>query len=465
MEAATPAGEQPTNRRWVMFSLACGTSWFLYLHRYTWGIIRVQLRDEYNFSNTTLGSIEACFNFTYTAGQIPSGILADLFGSFMLLGVIILAWSLILPLFGLTGNVFGLGALRMLFGASQAGCYPHLAKITRNWIPLSSRTTCQGIVASFFGRFGGAMSSIILATLLMGVCGLSWRWALVVMAAAGVLFTVIFFLFFRNTPEEDPQVNAAELDLIREVEEGKEFDGSSGAVLKFGQAIRNRSMAVFIFQQFMNAGADFFYISLTASYFIDRGFGYINLGWLIALPLFGGAIGGLVGGVLNDLLIKRTGSRRWSRTAVGFTGKFIAAGMMLVAINQENGYMAAGGFFVVKFFTDWSQPTVWGTCTDMGGRCSASVFSLINTAGGIGGITMTLFAGVFLDYFTTEMIVDGASKLVTNYDPLCMVVAGMYLLSALSWFFIDCTNRLDVPGSAGEESMDDQEGLSSNTED
>jgi len=443
-----------------MFSLACGASWFLYLHRYTWNIIRVELRDEYEFSNTTLANLHACFSFTYTAGQIPSGILGDLFGSFLLLGVIILAWSLVLPLFGLTGNVFGLGALRMFFGASQAGCYPNLAKVTKNWIPLSSRTTCQGIIASFFGRFGGAMSPIIMATLLMGVCGLSWRLALVVMAAAGVLFAVIFFLFFRNSPEEDPEVNQAELDLICEGEEA-----GSGAILRFGQAIQNRSMVVFIFQQFLNAGADFVYISLMGSYFIDRGFGYAAVGILASLPLFGGAIGGLVGGVLNDLLIARTGNRRWSRTAVGFTGKFIAAGMMLVAISQENGYMAAGCFFVVKFFTDWSQPTVWGTCTDMGGRCSASVFSIINTAGGIGGITMILFAGPFLDYFTTETIIDGATKLVTDYNPLFMIVAGMYLLSALSWFFIDCTNRLDKPGSAGEESMDDQEDLSLDTED
>ena len=456
MKTVAPPGERPTNRRWVMFSLACGTSWFLYLHRYTWNIVRVALRDDYDFSNTTLGTLEACFNFTYTVGQIPSGILGDLFGTFLLLGIIILAWSLVLPLFGLTGSVYGLGALRMFFGASQAGCYPNLAKVTKNWIPLSSRTTCQGIIASFFGRFGGAMSSIIMATLLMGICGLSWRWALVVMSAAGVLFAVTFLLFFRNSPEEDPKVNQAELDLIREGEEEEEEE-ESGAILHFGQAIRNRSMAVFIFQQFMNAGADFIYVALMGSYFIDRGFGYAAVGILASLPLFGGAIGGLVGGVLNDVLIARTGSRRWSRTAVGFTGKFVAAGMMLVAISQSNGYMAAGGFFMVKFFSDWSQPTVWGTCTDMGGRCSASVFSIINTAGGIGGITMVLIAGPVLDYFTEWQIIGWFVKRVTDYNPLFMIVAGMYVLSALSWFFIDCTNRLDGARSSDEENRDDLE--------
>ena len=78
---------------------------------------------------------------------------------------------------------------------------------------------------------------------------------------------------------------------------------------------------------------------------------------------------------------------------------------------------------------------------------------------------MLLFAGPFLDYFTTETIIDGASKLVTDYNPLFMVVAGMYVLSALSWFFIDCTNRLDKPGSAVEEYIEHLEDLSSGSED
>jgi ACS family glucarate transporter-like MFS transporter len=478
--ATTPA----TNKRWVMFSLACGASWFLYLHRYTWQFIRLELRNEYDFSNTTLQSLQACFSFAYTIGQIPSGILCDLFGSVIFLTVIIAGWSLVLPLFGLTSNVFGLGALRVAFGATQAGCYPNLAKVTRTWIPLRYRTTCQAMIASFFGRLGGAISPLIFSTLLIGTLAMSWRGALIVMSVMGLLFALVFWRLFRNSPEEDPDVNEAELELIREGDETTEDTGQN--VLRFGQAIRNRHMLAFIIQQFMNAGADFIYITLMATYFYDLGFDPIAIGILASLPLFGGALGGIVGGVLNDSLIRRTGNRRWSRTAVGFTGKFIAAGVMLIAIQQTNGVMAGIAFFVVKFFTDWSQPTVWATCTDMGGRYSASVFSIINTAGGVGGMVMILAAGPILDGFTdvtaaydnTEMIqrdyvtaatvaasggtvmsmnsgpmmglatvnaiaAHGPVRKLTNYKPLFLIVAAMYLLSALSWFFIDCTTRLD----------------------
>ena len=39
---------QPTGRRWAIFVLACSTSFFLYLHRYTWNFIGPQLKDEYD---------------------------------------------------------------------------------------------------------------------------------------------------------------------------------------------------------------------------------------------------------------------------------------------------------------------------------------------------------------------------------------------------------------------------------
>ena len=68
---------------------------------------------------------------------------------------------------------------------------------------------------------------------------------------------------------------------------------------------------------------------------------------------------------------------------------------------------------------------------------------------------MILFAGPFLDYFTVESNVDGVIKLVTDYNPLFMVVAGMYVLSAVSWFFIDCTDKLEVQTITDDESPDD----------
>lgn len=451
-EITTP--DRPTNVRWLMFALACMTSWFLYLHRYTWNFIRPELKSEYDFSNTQLESIYTAFSITYGLGQIPSGIICDFFGPHFFLGVIIALWSLMLMSFGSAGSIGGFSGIRMIFGATQAGCYPSLSKVTRLWCPLKTRTIAQGIIASFFGRSGGAMSSIIMATLLMGLLGLNWRTALVVMGGVGLLFAGLFLWLYRNEPENDPRVNDAELELILE---GEVPTKEGPRVMPIRRALRNPSLLVLILQQTMNAGADGIYTFLMGSYFREaKNIDDVAIaGLLVSLPLWGGALGGVAGGFVNDGLIHLTGSRRWSRAIAGFSGKFVACIMMFIAISQTSGLAAAWCLFVVKFFTDWTQPTVWGTCTDMGGRYSATVFSIINTSGSVGGIITVPIFGIVLDRYTRTELIEGVQQSVTNYTPVFVIVAGMYLVSAFCWFFINCTNSLDTedPISRSKEAL------------
>ncbi len=444
---STPANtslpeETPTNRRWVMFGLAAGTSFMLYLHRYTWVMVQPELKAEFGFSEQQLGGLYTLFNVTYALGQIPGGIVCDLFGPHMFLGVIIALWSLAMPAIGLTGSMTGLGASRLAFGAAQAGCYPSLAKMTRLWFPLKGRTVLQGLIASFFGRSGGAISTVVFGFML-GV-GLSWRSSLVILSAIGLMFALLFYRLCRNRPEDDPSTNQAEVDLICE---GETDNADTPRVLPFRRAIRNRSLLVFIVQQFMNAGADYVYSALMASYFIEaRGVSdKIVLGLLASLPLWGGALGGVAGGFINDGLISLTGKRRLSRSLVGFSGKVIACVCLYMSITHADPMTGAWLLFATKFFSDWTQPTVWGTSTDMGGRYSATVFSIINSSGSAGGVVTPLVGGFLLDRYATQEVVVGQMTKIINYEPVFLMVGIMYMISGVCWLFIDCTNSLDRP--------------------
>ena len=172
---------QPTRVRWLIFALACGSSWFLYLHRYTWNVISPFLESDLGLSKTEQGFIFGFFTYTYGFLQIPSGILCDWMGPHFFLGIAIVLWSLLVPLYGIAGGQPGLIAVRLAFGASQAGAYPALSKVTGTWFPVKTRTIVQGWVATFFGRSGGAMSSIIMGTVLIGFFKLDWKWALLVL--------------------------------------------------------------------------------------------------------------------------------------------------------------------------------------------------------------------------------------------------------------------------------------------
>ncbi|MBM84107.1 MAG: hypothetical protein CMJ78_26435, partial [Planctomycetaceae bacterium] len=215
-DASLLSDQRPTRVRWIIFMCACMTSWFLYLHRYSWLIVGPALQQEYGFDETELSFIYTAFNITYGIGQIPSGIVCDLMGPHIFVGILIAVWSLSLPLIGIGGNKLGLAASRLLFGLGQSGAYPSLTKVTQLWFPKSKRTIVQGWVATFFGRGGGAMSPIIMATILMGYFGLGWRASLGILSACGFIFAVLFLILVRNSPDVDSRVNDAERSLIRD---------------------------------------------------------------------------------------------------------------------------------------------------------------------------------------------------------------------------------------------------------
>src|SRR5439155_4278414 len=76
-----------------------------------------------------------------------------------------------------------------------------LTQMTRQWFPLAIRTSVQGTVAAL-GRIGAACSPVIVATLLMGILGLTWQAALLVLALLGVALAAAFWLL---VPDRPPQ--------------------------------------------------------------------------------------------------------------------------------------------------------------------------------------------------------------------------------------------------------------------
>ncbi len=428
-------------RRSTIFALSASASFLLYLHRYTWNLVRPELQAEYNLSNSQLETLGSAFFLPYAAGQIPGGILCDLFGPHLFLVAIILIWSILLPLHGLSGNYWSLLGVRAGFGLSQAACYPALSKVTRSWFPLRGRTQIQGWIASAFGRGGGAMASIVMGVLLMDTLGLSWRNALVVLSIVGMLFAAAFFFLFSNAPEAsspkarksktgDPAPQSSVLE-------------SNKKVLPFSVALKNRSYVVLLFQQFLNAGSDVVFALILGSYFKSLGVeNNATLGLLVSLPLWGGAIGGIFGGYANDWAIARFSNRRICRSAVAGIGLGLGGLIVLLAVASPQPTYVAIGLLLARFFCDWNQPTVWGTCTDLGGRYSATVFGMNNMVGNLGAFLTPFAVGILLDYFSTFSAVDGKQVRDTNFVPAFVLCGGMMLAASFCWIFIDCTNTI-----------------------
>lgn len=290
------------------------------------------------------------------------------------------------------------------------------------------------------GKIAWTLTPIVLATFCLCLWLFKLNWMTLLLLVVGlVLFfrpsvtAVVQSLFSKNHDSEQTSKTLAE----------NAPQKPKKKVLKFAQAAKHRSYQLLVFQQFANAGGDIVYTSVLGSVFAAKGVTIAEMGVYASLPLFGGAIGGYVGGYLNDIAIRVLKSRRWARSFMGFLGKAIAAVCLFMAISQESAESLAWGLFIVKFFSDWSQPTVWGTCSDLGGKNAGTVFSIVNTTGQVGALTIPLVVGPMLDHFSTMQMINGEAVRITDYGPMFVLVAGLYMVSAITWLFINCTKPIE----------------------
>jgi len=429
----------PTKTRWLIFALACGLSFLLYLHRYTWGIVKAALSEEYGWDKTTLGYLDSAFMFSYSLGQIPGGMLGDWFGPRTVLTLMILFWSGGMAGMVFARNLIGMIFFRLLFGLGQAGCYPNLSKITKAWFPPDVRSAVQGWVASFSGRMGGAVSYALFASVFMAGLGYSWRSATLLFSALGIVAAILFWFLFRDSPRLHPWTNSAEADLILR---GDELAGNVvGTRLNWSVAMRSLNLWMLLFQQFTCAFVDNVFSSWVPLFLMEqRDVNISTAGLMAAMPLIGGALGGMVGGSLQNELIRQTGNRRWSRRSVGLIGNLLSTILMLVVVGVSGHYAIITTFFFLKFFADWAQPTTWATATDIGGSNTASVFASINTAGSLAGFVAGPIMGGIVDYFS-----GGDPKSSTGWSVLFGTLSAIYLASALSWLWIDCERPIESP--------------------
>ncbi|MBI3865269.1 MAG: MFS transporter [Planctomycetia bacterium] len=442
---------EATRIRWLVFVLASGTSFLLYLHRYTWGILKVSVGDEFGWDNQELGWLDSAFMVSYAGGQIPGGMLGDWFGPRIVLSGMILVWSLSMGGMALARGFASMTTARVLFGFAQAGCYPNLSKVTKVWFPVPDRTAVQGWVASFFGRMGGAAAFILLGTIMLGEWKLPWRTALGWLTVVGCVFTAAFALLFRNTPRTHPWANKAEADLIT-------LGDASAAVatrslMNWNAVLRSRVVWALLFQQFTCAFVDNFFSAWLPLFLRKvKGVEMTGTGWMAALPLIGGAIGGMAaGGMLQGWLIHKTGNRRWSRSGIGLVGNLLAGACLFASLAFDSATQIVWIFFGLKFFADWAQPTCWGAITDMGGRSAASLFALVNTSGSLAGFAAGPVMGFTIDYFG-KRLGSGAPNDPAGWTALFVMIGVVYIASALSWLFIDCTQVVDCePGAAATE--------------
>jgi len=398
----------------LLFFLAIIT----YLDRVCISVAGPRIQEDLHISPEGWGWVVGVFVIAYGVFEIPSGYLGDRIGPRQVLTRIVLWWSAFTSLTGLAANYFFLLFTRFCFGAGEAGAYPNCSVAISRWFPVTQRARAWGIIW-MASQIGGAISPLLVVPIQMRY---GWRASFFVFGLLGVIWAVVWYRWYRNTPQEMPQVSQAEIAELGDTS----FHAHQG--LPWRRALRSRNLQAILAVGMAHGYGGYFFLSWLHTY-LEKGRGFSEQDLLLSTaPFILGAGANLCSGFASDALVRRVGLK-WGRRAIGMTGLGASALFTIAAILSANKFLALTFLSLSFAGITFNQPMVTVVCLDIARKYAGTVTGLMNTVVQIGSFLSSVLFGYLV-------------KGTGSYDFPLIPMAIFLSLGAMLWLKIDPTEEL-----------------------
>jgi ACS family glucarate transporter-like MFS transporter len=399
----------------------------LYVDRICVSAAKDDITHDLGLTDKQFGWVLSAFALGYALFQTPSGWLADRFGPRRILAAVVASWSLFT---GLTGAMTGYVAMlvvRFLFGAGEAGGFPGMARAVYSWVPMKERGFVTGLNFSG-GRLGGALALVLLPWMIRA---LGWRNMFQVLMAAGLVWAVAWYAWFRDEPAGHPRIRREELDYVLQ---HRQPPSPGASRLPLGAMLGSGNLWLAMAQYFASNFTFFFMLSwlfpyLKETYQLDP----VTAGWYSASTFLAGACGNLASGRVVDL-IYRSGRWKLSRRLPAMVGFALAAAGVVIAAQVTSVGWAVLWLSVAVFGADMTLAPSWAFCTDIGRRHAGAVSGTMNMAGNLGSFVTTLAFPYLLDW-------------TGSHVAFFYVAAALNVLAALLWLAARPEQPLEEPAA------------------
>ena len=408
----------PTRARHIVIAFAVALAIITYVDRVAISVAVPFIRQDLGLTPVQMGWALAAFAWAYALFEIPGGWMGDRIGPRRVLMRIVLWWSVFTAATGWAWNGMSLIVIRGMFGAGEAGAFPNLTRVFTTWLPVKERERAQATLW-MATRVSGAFTPVLVATLI-GAIG--WRRTFEVFGLIGVVWAILFYRWFRDTPGEHPAVNQAELALLPPARDTAIAHGG----VPFGLIFSRPSVWLLSIQYMCLAYGWWFYVNWLPTDLRDARGASLRMGALLAgLPLLLGGLGCLVSATIIPRLARATGSVSLARRIVAITGFLGASASIFVFTGVEDPRRAMLVLGFAGFFNDFVMPAAWASTIDIGGRYSGTVSGAMNMMGSIAGAVSVTVVGYLL-------MATGGDWTMTFY-----ISSAIYFVGAICWLFLD----------------------------
>ncbi|NBC36181.1 MFS transporter [Novosphingobium sp. FSY-8] len=365
----------------VILALISTATLINYLDRSVMGVAKPALSAELHLRPEDMGWIFSAFSWTYALAQIPGGYVIDRLGTRTTYALSLGLWSLMTAMHGAMIGFISLIVARLLLGLAEAPCFPANSRVLSTWFPQQERAKATGVYT--VGEYIGLGLLIPVLSWILATYG--WRVMFVVVGVLGMGFAALFYRMYREPGEST--ANQAELDLIAA---GGGFSGGTASLgfswNRVGQLMRKRQIAGASIGQFCSNSTLVFFLTWFPSYLAEeRGMTFIKSGWLVSLPYVAASVGVMLGGVVSDWLIRRTGSATIGRKVPIIAGLLLCGSM--VAANWADSNEMVIAIMSLAFFGQGLAGLGWTLLSDVAPKemmgLTGGLFNFVTNLAGI----------------------------------------------------------------------------------
>jgi MFS transporter, ACS family, glucarate transporter len=399
------ASAKKTNVRWVVVAVLFFITIINYADRATISLAGPAMAKELGFDAVTMGYIFSAFGWAYVIFQLPGGWLLDKFGSKKVYAFSIFFWSLFTLMVGAVGFFTGLIAvivlfsLRFLVGASEAPSFPANSRIVAAWFPANERGTAAAIFNS------AQYAATVIFAPLMGwlIFSFGWHWVFAVMGVLGMLFVLVWNKLIFD-PKDHPMANTAEVNYIEAggglvsmdqgLKSGAKQEGPNLAYIK--QLLSSRMLVGIYLAQYCINALTYFFITWFPVYLVqEKHMTILKAGFVAAIPAICGFVGGVLGGIISDFMLRRGFSLTAARKSPIVAGMLLS--MAMVICNYVSAESAVIFFMALSFFGKGIGALGWAVNSDTAPKQIAGLSgSVLNVCGNLSSITTPIAIGYII---------------------------------------------------------------------
>ncbi|WP_342320987.1 MFS transporter [Kosakonia sp. BYX6] len=435
-----------SNVRYVMLGFMGAAMLVNFIDRATLSVAAPVMSKELGFSAADMGWAFSAFGWAYMLCQIPGGILLDKFGSRLVYGLAMIVWSVFTFLQGavyLFPSAFVmLFVFRFLMGMAESPATPASSRLSVQWFPNNER----GFATSIYQTAPYVALGVFTPILSYVITLFSWHYVFFSAGLLGIVFG-LFWLGFVRDPLKHKSINNEELAYIR----------NGGGIPELGSATQqkqaiswqqvknmcaNRMMVGVYIGQFCLTSITWFFFTWFPTYlYQDKGMSIIKVGLAAAIPAIAGFVGGIVGGMLSDYLLRKGYSLTFSRKLPIVLGMLLSCSIIIANYTQSAPLV----IFVMSlaFFAKGFSNLGWCVLSDTSPKEALGLAGgIFNTFGNVAGILTPLVIGFII-------------QATGSFDWAIIYIGSMGLIGVISYLFIvGKLERLTLDAAPGTPAVD-----------